>query len=389
MGSIKHGLGAVLFAGAAAWSGQAPAVNTENYDIPYVAAMGTFAFPDSARDNDLGYGYHILIGVPLDEVGFMDFLGDGQALELNFFDNDLEREIDGKDNYQTGFMADWVKDFGLYGWPKDNPVVGWLPNFKPFVLVGLGVIQDDVLGDKHSHFGLEGGGGVIADLPWWGWALRADARIQGQVNDESAPGHDFLVDYRINIGVQIPLTPFFDRSLAVKPPEDCPVRVVDPVTGRSDCAADSDRDGVPDTSDKCPGTAPGSVVDGSGCGLGQALLLSDVRFALDSAELTPEAKASLDGVAQTLGAAKGTTVEVGGHTDDTGGAEYNLELSQKRANAVRDYLVSKGVDGASLTAVGYGNTRPLVSNVEVAGREMNRRVELKITSQSNAPAPGQ
>lgn len=389
------------------------AVNTENYDIPYVGATGSYVIPDSVRNNNGGWGFDLLLGVPLGDW----FPIAGSAAELNFFDSNLKREIDGNNNYQTGIMLDWVKDFGLYGWPKTG-MMSWAPDFKPFTVLGVGAIQDDVLGDKHGVFAAEGGAGVLASLPFWGWAIRADARLVGQVNDKSVPDHSFLLDYRFNVGVQIPLTPFFDRNLAVAPAKECDVAVVNPVTGRSDCATDSDHDGVPDTLDKCPGTAPGTAVDANGCAttagdadhdgvadssdvcpntpagmkvdavgcaVSQTVVLTDVRFKLDSADLTDDAKATLDNVAKALESQKNIAVEIGGYADNLGSDKYNKELSQKRAEGVRTYLVSKGVDGARLTAVGYGEKKPVVSNDTEAGREMNRRVEFKVTIEA-APA---
>ena len=74
-------------------------------------------------------------------------------------------------------------------------------------------------------------------------------------------------------------------------------------------------------------------------------------------------------------------VEIAGHTDDVGDANFNLRLSLLRANAVRSYLVSKGIVASRMSTKGYGESRPLVSNDdEIGGREINRRVELKILS---------
>ena len=73
-------------------------------------------------------------------------------------------------------------------------------------------------------------------------------------------------------------------------------------------------------------------------------------------------------------------LEISGHTDNIGTSEYNLKLSQRRASAIVDYLVGKGVDARRLKAVGYGRQQPLASNDdESEGRELNRRVEFRVT----------
>ena len=75
------------------------------------------------------------------------------------------------------------------------------------------------------------------------------------------------------------------------------------------------------------------------------------------------------------------TCEIGGHTDAVGTKDYNIFLSRKRAEAVKDYLTKKGIDPRRIKAVGYGKTKPLVSNDdEEEGRELNRRVEFKVLS---------
>jgi outer membrane protein OmpA-like peptidoglycan-associated protein len=74
------------------------------------------------------------------------------------------------------------------------------------------------------------------------------------------------------------------------------------------------------------------------------------------------------------------TVEIGGHTDNTGSKATNMKLSEDRANAVRDYLISKGVSGERMTAVGYGPDEPVADNATKEGKAQNRRVELKRTN---------
>ncbi len=112
----------------------------------------------------------------------------------------------------------------------------------------------------------------------------------------------------------------------------------------------------------------------------EVLVLKGVNFAFNSAVLTPESKKILD-EDRTVARLKGAPdmrVEVAGHTDNIGSAEYNQKLSERRAQAVVDYLVSTGVDPNRLKAVGYGKTKPIASNKTEEGRAQNRRVELQI-----------
>jgi outer membrane protein OmpA-like peptidoglycan-associated protein len=102
-----------------------------------------------------------------------------------------------------------------------------------------------------------------------------------------------------------------------------------------------------------------------------------VRFAFDSAEILPEARAQLDALAQGIKLLPpGRTVTVEGHTDAFGGDDYNLELSRARAHAVRDYLVQHhGIAAARLKAVGYGKQRPIEDADPYAA--LNRRVQFR------------
>lgn len=109
---------------------------------------------------------------------------------------------------------------------------------------------------------------------------------------------------------------------------------------------------------------------------GVPLVLRGVNFAEARAILLPESRAVLDVVAQSLVANPEVRVEIAGHTDSRSPAEYNLWLSEKRANAVRDYLIAEGVAPDRLVARGYGFTRPIATNATAAGRARNRRVEL-------------
>ena len=97
----------------------------------------------------------------------------------------------------------------------------------------------------------------------------------------------------------------------------------------------------------------------------------------NSSRLTADSMQVLDKVADTLKEWPDVKVEIGGHTDSQGNDAANLKLSQARAESVRKYLASKGVDASRLTAKGYGETVPLADNNTREGRAKNRRVELK------------
>ena len=106
--------------------------------------------------------------------------------------------------------------------------------------------------------------------------------------------------------------------------------------------------------------------------------LKGVNFEFDSDRLTPDAKEILNGVAETLKSYSDLKIEVAGHTDDVGSEGYNMGLSERRANSVKTYLGSRGVDTSRLTPVGYGKTKPLVEGTTDEDRAKNRRVELNV-----------
>jgi len=148
---------------------------------------------------------------------------------------------------------------------------------------------------------------------------------------------------------------------------------------------DSDGDGVINSDDDCPNTPKGTKVDSHGCPMKVQLFnetrkkvrLEGVNFELESDRLTHDSHEILDRVADALHDRPDLKVEVAGHTDNTGTPDYNRDLSQRRAESVRNYLISKGIDSSRLTAKGYGETEPETTNDTPEGRAQNRRVELK------------
>lgn len=110
----------------------------------------------------------------------------------------------------------------------------------------------------------------------------------------------------------------------------------------------------------------------------QVTLASDVSFAINSSFLNEGAKGELDKLAKALEAYPGVSLVVEGHTDATGTADYNLQLSEKRAVSVRDYLVTKGISKDRFTVKGFGQSQPIAPNNTAEGRKQNRRVEIII-----------
>jgi len=138
---------------------------------------------------------------------------------------------------------------------------------------------------------------------------------------------------------------------------------------------DDDKDGVLNSKDKCPGTPMDHAVDANGCSIPVVMKLK-VNFDFDKSDIKPEYHQELADFATFMKQYPGAAVEIDGHTDSKGSDEYNQKLSQNRANSVREYLVKKlGMSGKLLTAVGFGESKPVADNNTEAGSAENRRIE--------------
>jgi OOP family OmpA-OmpF porin len=150
------------------------------------------------------------------------------------------------------------------------------------------------------------------------------------------------------------------------------------VVDESGCPIDSDSDGVFDGLDDCPDTAPGIEVDKRGC-IDIAFLRDTMRINVDYAsgsfEVDPRTRERLQPLIQKLKILTDVRVDISGYTDNIGPAEANLELSQKRANRMRDWLTSQGIAADRMIAVGKGETNFVASNDTAEGRASNRRIE--------------
>jgi len=137
---------------------------------------------------------------------------------------------------------------------------------------------------------------------------------------------------------------------------------------------DSDGDGVVDSKDRCPDTPKGAIVDHQGCWTFRGVL-----FDVDSAKIKSVYHNLITNAVRVLKLNPGLTLEIQGYTDSTGPEDYNLKLSQRRAEAVKDELVHHGIAPERLTTVGYGESRPVAPNDTAEGRALNRRVTYKRT----------
>ncbi len=108
------------------------------------------------------------------------------------------------------------------------------------------------------------------------------------------------------------------------------------------------------------------------------IMPGNITFKTDSADINSSFYPVLNSVAKVLNKYNNSTVMVSGHTDSTGSAEYNLNLSRERADSVAAYLQGQGVKQSRFEVLGLGSSNPIASNDTVAGRSLNRRVEIKI-----------
>jgi len=127
---------------------------------------------------------------------------------------------------------------------------------------------------------------------------------------------------------------------------------------------------------------PGADVERVGEGIRLVLKEDAVRFDLNKSTLTSQAKANLDKLVPVFNSYADTNIEIFGYTDSTGKPEYNLTLSQKRAETVKMYLISKGLVASRFKTAGYGIADPIATNETKEGQSQNRRVEFAITANS-------
>ncbi len=263
---------------------------------------------------------------------------------------------------------------------------------SPFILVGFGIVDqfhgNRTIDNQDKEVAAKLGVGVLADLvSWSGGKLQ----LKGDVAARGSVGRG-IIDTVATLGFQVafgrkeevapsppppppPPAPTPAPAPVVAPPPPPPLPPPPPPPPRP--PVDTDKDGVVDANDRCPNTPAGDKVDAVGCSLTIRL---EVLFDTGSATIKPASYPELDRVITFMKeTSPSATGVVEGHTDSQGADAANMTLSQRRADAVRKYLVDHGVAATRLTAKGFGETQPIADNTTKEGRALNRRVVLRRT----------
>lgn len=245
----------------------------------------------------------------------------------------------------------------------------------PFVSVGAGLLRDDFSGftvrvPNDTHPLAEAGLGTYLNI--WKNSDGSSAfslRPEIEARFDAPFTNDHRTDYIAMLGFQFSFGSGIEQPAA--PPPPAPAAAPPPPPPAQPAPTPAPAPPPPETHH--------FVIPSSG-----SVTLVGVRFAFNSATLTDSSDPILDDTAQGLKDHPGLKVEIQGYTDGIGSVRYNLGLSQRRADAVRRYLIGQGVDPDQLTARGYGKADPVASNATAAGRAKNRRVVLYVLSNPSA-----
>ncbi len=367
---------------AALLSGLAVAqtVSAQDFDDRwYLTTSAGFNLQDGARDTrsapfgTLGFGKFISQNWSLDgEFNYQNPRFDNQNLLLNP-NRPLAGRAQNLNWSQYGVSLDLRRHFITEG-----------RNWNPYVLAGLGYQRSEEEFDafpspnspgQREDGNLAGkiGGGLQGDLGRVGIRTELAYRLDADDSSVASPNESWFGDVLASVGFVVPL-----GAEASEPVADAP-----PPPPAPNCAdKDGDGDGVNDCNDKCPNSVAGEAIGPDGCKVNIAIDLKGVNFDFDKATLRPDAVAILNEAVEILKRYPDLRVEVAGHTDLCGKDTYNQSLSQRRSQAVYDYLTSNGIDSGRLAGPnGYGESRPLVQTAQTTPEcrnETNRRTELNV-----------
>jgi OmpA-OmpF porin, OOP family len=306
-----------------------PAVAAEQPGQWYVTPMASVTWFDDNRlvDDDVGAA-----------VSF------GRAVNENW-------NVEG---HAFGYQADGLDEMDYWGVGVDFARVFYrAQRISPYALAGGGWnVKNRMFGSDNKNTYLNAAVGFLTDVtPGSSVAVRTELRYRFDGESPSAK------DLMLNIGVQIPFgRPYAQPVAAAAPPPPPP----------------------PPPAAAPPPPPPAPPPPPPAPAAGEIITLDGVTFAFDSDVLTSDERGTLRTAVETLKRYPETRVQIAGHTDSVGSAAYNMNLSERRARAVLEYLVNAGIDRNRLSARGYGFSEPVADNATDAGRAANRRVELRV-----------
>ncbi len=324
-----------------------------------VLAVAGIAFAGSARAQEpVYYAAPGLLLLDIDEEAMLEARDIGFTFALGV-------DFDRRWSAELGFMeaepayADDVAGADLDTWQVNLRYTLGQPRerLRPYIMGGVGNIDIDGENDTLLNYG--------AGLEF---ELRDQVILRGGMSRYNYLGRDG------DIGFNAELVYYFSERNPPRQPEPEPrpepVAVAPP--------PDSDGDGVPDPDDDCPDTPSNYAVDENGCPILIEEIASfelQVNFDFDESFIRDEDVPEIEDLAEFLREYDGVMLQLEGHTDNVGAPLYNLDLSQRRADAVRDMLIEDfGISPGRIAAQGFGEQLPVADNETEAGREANRRV---------------
>lgn len=344
--------------------------------------------PDGgARDAEKGFGAQLLFGWELGRHFNAELATHFATLE------DSERSPELLEFFRGDDGRGSTSRIGLGGDLLWVPRDGW----SPFLLAGIGAAYNN--GDPDDESGIDvftnfGGGLLSGPLGSYGLRLRAEWRM---VRDGYV---DKPRDKYLFVGINFPLRRSgASAGVTGRSPPPAPRSATaagstapPPPAAAGDAApppppmppipqVDEDGDGIFDAQDRCPATLMGLRVDQYGCAMEGAIAnLVGVRFITGSARVDAASTPALFRVVAALEGQPSMRVELRGHTDAVGSEVANQQLSEQRAATIARFLEGEGIEEWRISVTGFGASRPIADNATEQGRELNRRVEMRVIS---------
>lgn len=355
--------------------------NSQNYnqDISIGLQFGTIEYKGDLGNEFFSLnGVHPSIGLNLSKYVTPSFdlmakLRHG-LIDRNTFSNSLvDLNVTLKYKFNNGYLL------------KENSL------FAPYLFLGIGdaihIYTDKTTGNKEqplAEFNLPMGLGFKFNLNEK-MSVSLETHYNYVINDDidgfkGGKWDDSFLYNAIGFSYNIPSGKDSDGDGVKDKDDKCPEL---PGTRATNGCPDADGDGVADADDKCPNVA--GIADENGCPVNftqNVEVMSKARkgllFNTGSAVIKEESYTALDAVVAVLKANPSYKLNIDGHTDNTGDANLNMDLSRKRAEAAKEYIVNKGIPTDRVKATGYGDTKPTADNSTEEGRTKNRRVEFNI-----------